>query len=157
MLNKYGKFWYAICTFQGVTSHQFHQNRNIGSQIFKYSKRSTQIQTIPNGSQIRRQGPILRAILFKAFPYFQQIFKRKSVYTTCNMLKYLRKLRLAYYASFCFDVLNCIIPTWVVIFKMHVILTKNQRLHSFKLIIYPVQLKVFLSRRFTSNSLHESL
>ena len=43
MLNKYGKFSYAIYTFQEVTSHQEHKNRNIGSQKFKYSKISTLI------------------------------------------------------------------------------------------------------------------
>ena len=44
MLNKYGQFRYAICTFQGVIFHHKHKNRNIGGQGFKYSKRSTQIQ-----------------------------------------------------------------------------------------------------------------
>ena len=29
MLNRYGEFWYAICTFQGVTSHQKHWNQAI--------------------------------------------------------------------------------------------------------------------------------
>ena len=27
MLNKYGKFWYAIYTFQDVTSHQKHKKQ----------------------------------------------------------------------------------------------------------------------------------
>ena len=43
MLNKCGEFLYAICTFQGVTSHQ---NQNVGSPRSKYKEalKSKQIE-----------------------------------------------------------------------------------------------------------------
>ena len=78
MLNKYGKFRYAICTFQGETSHQQHQNRNIGSQIFKYSKRSTQIQTNQNRKPNPTAGTHTKCNTFQGlsvFSVFQNFIK----------------------------------------------------------------------------------
>ena len=40
---------YAICTFQGSTSSQLHQNQNMGSPTSKHSKKNNQIQTNRNG------------------------------------------------------------------------------------------------------------
>ena len=49
MLNTYGDFLYALCTFQGVIVHQQHKNQNVGSPRSKHRKPSTQIQTNRNG------------------------------------------------------------------------------------------------------------
>ena len=59
MLNKYGKFRYAISSLQGVTRHQYHYIRNTGSQRFKYSKTALKSKQIEMGSQIPRQGQLL--------------------------------------------------------------------------------------------------
>ena len=96
MLNKYGKIRYhALCIFQGVTSHKQHQSRIIGSQSFKFSKRSTYIQQIEMGSQIGRQGQLLNAILFKAFPYFQ-----------CFRIKFV--IKIWRYNIFNGGIMNCV-------------------------------------------------
>ena len=45
--------------------------KHIGSPRSKHSKISIQIPQIEMRSQLRRQGQLLGAILFEAFPYFE--------------------------------------------------------------------------------------
>ena len=46
MLNKFGIFWYAIRTFQGVPSHQYHQNRKTGTAIECNTFRSLSVLSV---------------------------------------------------------------------------------------------------------------
>ena len=53
------------------------------SNIAKEALKSKQIEM---GSQIRQQGPLLSALLFKAFPYFQCFRNLANAANSCKTL-----------------------------------------------------------------------